>query len=215
MRTRVKICGITNFDDAMEAIACGADALGFNTYEASPRYLSGREIQKIIERLPPLITCIGLFVNEDKQSITEAVSLVDFDLLQFHGDETDEFCKQFSLPYIKAVRVKSITEITEMEKIFPSSKGLLVDAFVDGQFGGTGESLNWNHAPTISKPIILAGGLTAENVSDAIQKVQPFGVDVSSGVEIEPGKKDKRRMRSFMNTVRSIDAELNNTEVSS
>ncbi|MBL4679842.1 MAG: phosphoribosylanthranilate isomerase [Pseudomonadales bacterium] len=213
MRTRVKICGITNIDDAIAAIDLGADALGFNLYEPSPRYLRASGIKKIVDRLPPFVTCIGLFVNADKASVEESISLGSFDLLQFHGDETDDFCRQFSRPFIKAIRVKRITEIDEIAKAFPSCKALLVDALVDGKFGGTGESLNWDGAPFVTKPIILAGGLTPLNVSRAIQKVQPFSVDVSSGVECEPGRKDKYLMQSFMNAVRSTDTEISNTEV--
>ena len=213
MRTRVKICGITNIDDALAAIDFGADALGFNLYEPSPRYLSASEIKKIIDKLPPFVTCIGLFVNANKASVKESINIADFDLLQFHGDETDDFCHQFSRPFIKAIRVKKIAEVDEIAKVFPSCKALLVDAFVAGKFGGTGESLDWDDVPFVSKPIILAGGLTPLNVKSAIQKVQPFSVDVSSGVEREPGKKDKQLMQSFMSAVKSADAETNNTEV--
>ncbi|MFT5209611.1 MAG: phosphoribosylanthranilate isomerase [Flavobacterium sp.] len=210
MQSRVKICGITNLQDALLAIDKGADALGFNMYKPSPRYISVELAAEIIDQLPPFVTTVGLFVNEAEHQVREICERVSFDLLQFHGDESDDFCRQFDKPFIKVLRVKNIVDIVELIKAYPSSKGILVDTLVKGMFGGSGASLNWNDVPKVSKPIILAGGLTAENVSEAISKVQPFAVDVSSGVEISAGIKDKNRIELFMNAVKATNVEVGN-----
>ena len=210
MQSRVKICGITSLYDALLALDSGADALGFNRYKPSPRYINIELAAEIIDQLPPFVTTVGLFVNEEEHQVRETCKRVSFDLLQFHGDESDDFCRKFDRPFIKVLRVKNIADIVEQIGDYPSSKSILVDTLVKGKFGGSGISLDWNDVPDVAKPIILAGGLTAENVSDAIRKVQPYAVDVSSGVEITAGIKDKNKIELFMNAVKATNVEVGN-----
>jgi phosphoribosylanthranilate isomerase len=196
---KIKICGITNLEDAFFAIDCGADALGFVFYPPSPRYISTLEAAKIIKQLPPFITVVGLFVNESESMIKKTISEANINLLQFHGDENSTFCERFNFPYIKAFRVKADTDLVSLEQQFTSAKGLLLDTYVKGIPGGTGETFNWDLIPEKRhKPIILAGGLTVQNVLDAMIKVRPYAVDVSGGVEKVKGKKDHVKLFKFM-----------------
>jgi phosphoribosylanthranilate isomerase len=213
MRTRVKICGITTVEDAWAAIDAGADALGFVFFEKSARAVSIQTASAICQQLPAFITRVALFVDASVETVNTILTHVEIDLIQFHGAETDEFCRQFNKPFIKALQVKSkIFLDNEMAK-FPHAKALLLDTFVPGVAGGSGQTFDWDlftAAQRIhpSQPLILAGGLTPENVFDAIQQVTPFAVDVSGGVEREKGIKDTKRIASFLARVMQADAAL-------
>jgi len=199
MSVRVKICGITSVEDGLAAIDAGADALGFMFYEKSSRHVSVAAAAAIIRELPPLVARVGVFVNATASLVRETISQSGIDTLQFHGDEAPEFCSSFELKYIKAFRVKDEASLAQLGK-YPESAWLL-DAFVPGQLGGTGATFNWElakKAKTLGNPIILAGGLTPENVVRAVQEVKPFALDVSSGVEAAPGKKDAKKMAGFI-----------------
>jgi len=211
-RTRVKICGITNLEDAQVAIEAGADALGFNNYEKSPRYLPFHEMNQIVEQLPPYVTIVGLFVNAEEAFVREACSRVRFDLLQFSGDEENEFCSRFDLPFMKAVRVQSLEQLNSQVAGYPKSQGFLFDAHEPKLYGGTGKTFDWTMLNERSRSAgghdystVLAGGLTPENVALAITTVRPYAVDVSSGVEQAPGQKDRSKIESFISAVETAD----------
>jgi phosphoribosylanthranilate isomerase len=204
MSVRVKICGITNPDDAQIAIEAGADALGFNFYEKSPRFVSMETAAEISRSLPPYILRVGVFVNPAEQLVRKAMGECGLNLLQFHGDEPPEFCTQFGLMSMKAFRVRDAESLKKLSG-YPTDAWLL-DAYASDLFGGTGEKFNWDLAREVQKhgkPVFLAGGLTPENVADAIRQVQPFGVDVSSGVESSPGRKDRDKVRAFIKSAKS------------
>ena len=207
-RTRIKICGITNIRDAESAVVSGADALGFNLFEGSARYVDAITAAEMVAGLPPYVSSVGLLVNHTAREVESILNKVSFDLLQFHGDETNEFCKRFGVPFIKALRVENVDEIRARVEAFEDSKGILLDAFVAGEFGGTGVTFDWHSLPDIGKDIVLAGGLNASNVAEAIQKVKPFAVDVSGGVESTKGRKDKNKIVSFIQAVKSADIEV-------
>ncbi len=204
-RTRVKICGITNTGDAIAAVNAGADALGLVFYPPSPRYVEIEQAQFIVSKLPAFVTTTALFVNPQVEFVKQVIGDVKVDLLQFHGDETPEFCQQFDRPYIKAVRMQENTDLIALSQTYFSAQSLLLDTYKKGIPGGTGESFNWQWLTKfdgkVAKSIILAGGLTANNVSQAIEKVQPWAVDVSGGVESMPGKKDEQAMLEFIKNV--------------
>jgi phosphoribosylanthranilate isomerase len=203
MRTRVKICGITRVEDAVSAVNAGADAIGLVFYAPSPRCVSVEQAQKIVSVIPPFVSVVGLFVNAPKVEIEAILSKVRLDILQFHGDETSEQCAQIKMPYYKAIRVKADTNLVQYAVEFNGAKALLLDAHSDVAFGGTGQTFDWNLIPkNITKPIILAGGLTAENVKNAIQQVKPYAVDVSGGVELTKGIKDVAKIAAFMQAVK-------------
>ena len=198
-RTRVKICGITNLHDAEIAMDAGTDAIGMVFYPQSPRNISPSEARDIVDRMPPFVTSVGLFVNSSAQQVYEVLSAVSLDLLQFHGDEDEEFCKHFKRPYIKAVRVQADTDLHRLCQQYASAKGLLVDSYKPGIPGGTGETFDWAMIPRdLPLPLVLAGGLNAENVNAAVVSVKPWAVDVSSGVELSPGVKDSAKIAEFM-----------------
>ena len=204
MSTRVKICGITNLADALAAIAAGADALGLNFYEGSPRYISLKTAAEISKQLPPFVMRAGVFVNADEDLVTRAIGECGLSLLQFHGDEPPECCAQFGLMSMKAFRIRDEKSLEELPKF--QTDAYLLDAYSSDARGGTGEKFNWDlaiEAQKFGKPIFLAGGLTPENVADAVRKVRPFGVDVASGVESAPGKKDAAKVRAFIQAVRA------------
>jgi phosphoribosylanthranilate isomerase len=201
-RTRVKICGITRVEDAVSAVNAGADAIGLVFYAPSPRCISVEQAQKIIAAIPPFVSVVGLFVSAPKAEIEAVLSKVRLDILQFHGDETVGECEQINLPYYKAIRVKAGTNLLQYEVEFGSAKALLLDAHSESAFGGTGQTFDWNLIPkNLTKPIILAGGLTMENVEVAIQQVRPYAVDVSGGVEVTKGIKDVAKIAAFMQGV--------------
>lgn len=195
---KIKICGITEGDDALHAIDCGADALGFVFYDRSPRAITRKTARTIIAQLPPLVTVVGLFVNADPGTVREVADDCGLDLIQYHGDESPEIVRLAPRRSIRALRVRE-NEIFDEIARYPAS-GLLLDAWVSGSFGGTGVPCNWEIAAAIAKkrPVILAGGLTPENVATAIQAVRPYGVDVSSGVEATPGHKDRKKVAAFI-----------------
>lgn len=202
MRTRVKICGITNIDDALLAVDAGCDALGFVFYAKSPRAVTPEQAADIISKLPAFVTSVALFVNESAEVVKQAIATTAIDLLQFHGDESAEFCSRFSRPYIKALRMKPELDLTAQFETYASSQGILLDAYTPGIPGGTGEMFDWSRIPTeLATKIILAGGLSAENVAEAIAQVSPYAVDVSGGVEASKGIKDSNKMTDFMNEV--------------
>lgn len=203
LRTRVKICGITNVADALNAIECGADAIGLVFYVPSPRFVTIDQAQKIVAAIPPFVSVVGLFVNASTVEIEAVLSQVRIDVLQFHGDENAAECERIKLPYLKAIRVKNDTNLLQCEVEFSSAKALLLDTYSEVAFGGTGHVFNWALIPkNMSKPIILAGGLNPENVADAIKQVQPYAVDVSGGVEASKGVKDAEKIAAFMQAVK-------------
>jgi len=208
MRTRVKICGLTTIDDIVNAVTSGADALGFNMFPASPRFVPEDQLSELSKSVPPFISKVGLFVNADASKVEALAAKAKFDLLQFHGDESDDYCAQFGLPFIKVVRLSPVMSLDEEIKKFPNSHGILVDAHDEVLFGGTGKTLDWSNLLEIDQPLILAGGLTPENVATAISQVKPFAVDVSSGVEVSKGVKDPKKIRDFMVAVRNADRLL-------
>ncbi len=205
MRTRIKICGITSVKAVQTAVNTGVDALGFNMYEPSSRFLTPDRTEELLNEVPPFITTVGLFVDHSGSQIESVIDRCNFDLLQFHGDEQNDFCRSFDKPFIKAVRVDKETDIERLPTLFPDSIGLLLDTWVDGQLGGTGISFDWTQVPELEKPVILAGGLCADNVQQAIRIVKPYGVDVSSGVESSPGIKDGHLIEAFVRSVSRAD----------
>jgi phosphoribosylanthranilate isomerase len=200
---RSKICGITRIEDALLAIAAGADALGFVFYPPSPRAVTIAQAQAIIAALPPFVTTVGLFVNADRRELNELLDHVPLDLLQFHGDESPADCAGYSRPYIKALRVKPGDDVAQLAAPYAQASGILLDTFVPGVPGGTGAAFDWSLVPRhFAKPIILAGGLTEQNVFAAIEQVQPYAVDVSGGVEAGKGIKDGLKVAAFLREVR-------------
>jgi len=201
---RSKICGITRIEDALAAVEAGADALGFVFYSRSPRAVTVQQARAIIAALPPFISTVGLFVNASRCELNETLDAVPLDLLQFHGDETPEQCDGYHRPFIKALRVQAGDDIAAACRDYRQASGILLDAYVVGVPGGTGETFDWTLIPqNLEKPIILAGGLTSENVAQAIAQVRPYAVDVSGGVEKAKGIKDHEKIRAFMNAVHS------------
>ena len=204
MRVRVKICGITRLEDALDAVAQGADAIGLVFYEGSPRNVTISQAAEIVNQIPAFVSTVGLFVNAESSFIREVISKVKLDLLQFHGDETASECAAFSHPFIKAIRVKSDTNLVQYAEDFSAAKALLLDTYAEGVAGGTGQVFDWNLIPKeLAKPVILAGGLTADNVARAISLVNPYAVDVSGGVEASKGIKDVAKIAAFMQQVDS------------
>lgn len=199
MRTRTKICGITRLEDAKASVRAGCDALGFVFYKESPRYIALDAFKVIVKELPPFVTKTGLFVNADPAEIEKAIQSGLVNVLQFHGDETPDFCRQFNFPYIKAVAVSSSVDLIQYVKDFHDAEALLLDAYHEHLKGGTGQTFDWNLIPqSLSKPIVLAGGLTVENVKEAIKKVKPYAVDVSGGVEESKGIKNSYKIQAFI-----------------
>ena len=206
--TRIKICGITNIDDALMSIDAGADALGFNFVPGTPRYLKDiKAAAKIIEQLPPFITTVGLFVNADPEVIQATADECYLDMLQLHGDESPQFCQGFNRRVIKAVRVKDESSCSHLSDYRVS--GYLLDTYVKGEMGGTGVAFDWHLAVKAKQygQIILAGGLNPDNVASAVKQVCPYGVDVSSRVEASPGRKDPVKVGAFIQNVKEVDRE--------
>jgi phosphoribosylanthranilate isomerase len=201
---RSKICGITRIEDALSAAEAGADAIGLVFYAKSPRAVSVQQARAIIAALPPFVTTVGLFVDASRQELDEILAAVPLDLLQFHGDESPAFCEVLQRPYIKALRVKPGDDLAAQVAAYGQASGVLLDTYVPGIPGGTGEAFDWSLVPQgLSKPIILAGGLVAENVAAAIRQVRPYAVDVSGGVEAGKGIKDAEKIRAFMRAVKT------------
>jgi phosphoribosylanthranilate isomerase len=199
---RSKICGITRIEDALAAVEAGADAIGLVFYAKSPRAVSVQQARAIIAALPPFISTVGLFVNASRCELNETLDAVPLDMLQFHGDETPEQCEGYHRPFIKALRVQPGDDIAASCRLYAGASGILLDTYVAGVPGGTGETFDWALIPSgLSKPIILAGGLTSANVAQAITQVRPYAVDVSGGVESGKGIKDHNKIRTFMSAV--------------
>lgn len=208
-RTRVKICGITRVEDALLAAQLGADAIGFILDPQSPRFVSRETVAAITAILPPFITTVGVVVDLSSDEMKNLVSLLNLDLLQFHGTETPEYCGSFGIPYIKAIHVQAGTDIERQANLYPDSQGILLDAYNPTQKGGTGIAFDWNFIPQLmDHALILAGGLNSNNVADAINKIRPYAVDVSSGVEISPGIKNPEKMAAFIAEVRRADSSI-------
>jgi len=200
-RTRVKICGITRAADARDAVDAGVDALGLVFYPPSSRLVSIEQARELARAVPPFVTLVGLFVNERASVVRSVLENVPLQLLQFHGEEDEAYCASFGRPYIKAARVKAGLDLVKYAESFPTAQGLLLDAYVEG-YGGGGQPFDWSLIPSkLSLPVILSGGLDADNVSAAIRAVRPWGVDTSSGVEAGPGIKDARKIVAFMDGV--------------
>ena len=206
MGTAVKICGITRVDDALAAARLGAHALGFVFYAQSPRHVTPPRAAEIIGALPPFISAVGLFVNPEAGEVERVLAQAPLNLLQFHGEETPEFCARFGVPYIKAARVRAGLDLLQYAQEYSAARGLLLDAFADDAHGGTGTVFDWSLIPReLPRPVILSGGLTSANVAEAIRRVRPWAVDVSSGVEASPGIKDPLKIAAFMKEVRGAD----------
>jgi phosphoribosylanthranilate isomerase len=202
LRTRVKICGITRVEDARAAIAAGCDAIGLVFYSPSARHVNLETAAEIVAGIPPFVSAVGLFVDAEPEQINAVLTHVRLDMLQFHGNETPEQCNLYDVPYMKAIRVKTGTNLLQYAEQFKQARALLLDAFIEGVPGGTGQIFDWNIIPeSLPLPVVLAGGLTAENVTAAIRQVQPYAVDVSGGVEINKGIKDAAKIAAFMRGV--------------
>lgn len=204
MRVRSKICGITRVEDALAAVEAGADAIGLVFYAKSPRAVSVEQAQAIVAALPPFVTSVGLFVDMPREALQALLAQVSIDLLQFHGNESALDCEGFARPYIKALRVRPGEDVAALMAPYVGARGILLDTFVEGVPGGTGAAFDWSLVPSeAGKPIILAGGLTADNVAQAIAQVRPYAVDVSGGVEAAKGIKDAGKIRAFLQAVAS------------
>ncbi len=199
VKTKIKICGITSLVDAQAAVAAGADAIGLVFYPPSSRYVSPLVAAEIVAGLGPFVTTVGLFVNEEAAVVKKTLALTGIHLLQFHGDESPEYCQQFERPYIKALRMSPDLDPLQAIADFPDACGYLFDAWQPDKFGGTGKTFDWQRiAGLASDHLILAGGLNADNVETAVQIVRPYAVDVSGGVELVPGKKDHCALKAFI-----------------
>jgi phosphoribosylanthranilate isomerase len=207
---KVKVCGITTYEDAVMLLDQGVDALGFNFFPRSPRYIRPEDARSIIRRIPPFVVPVGLFVNvEDPNQVSLIARAAGVQILQLHGDETPEYCRKLvDWPMIKALRIGNNENPTDLEA-YPV-RAFLLDSKDDVLFGGTGKTFDWSIAKDIKRirPVILAGGLRPDNVREAIRVVEPYGVDVCSGVESAPGKKDSAKLMQFMNEVRNVDDQL-------
>ncbi|MEW8213068.1 MAG: phosphoribosylanthranilate isomerase [Candidatus Thiodiazotropha taylori] len=202
MRTRIKICGITRTEDALTATRLGADAIGLVFYPPSPRSVSPEQAQRIVKSLPPFVTVVGLFVNEDRAVIEQILNQVPLDLLQFHGDESAEDCSGFGRPWIKAIRMRQETDLLSLEQQYADASGLLLDTYQAGVPGGTGKTFDWDLVPeSLAGRVILAGGLNSENVTRAVASLHPYAVSVSGGVEAAKGIKDAAKIEAFITGV--------------
>ncbi len=202
VRTRIKICGITRPEDAEFAAAAGADAIGLVFCAASPRAVTIQQAQAITARVPPFVSVVGVFADDDPDEIREILQAVRIDILQFHGEETPENCRMFDKPYLKAVRMRPDSHLEAVAREFPHACGLLLDTYSERAAGGTGEIFDWARVPAgLGKPLVLAGGLTPDNVASAIASVGPYAVDVSSGVERAKGVKDADKIEAFVRAV--------------
>lgn len=206
MRTRIKICGITSVADALRCADAGADAIGLVFYEGSPRHVGVERATEIVRALPPFVSAVALFVNPQPDEVERVLARCPVALLQFHGHEPPEFCTRFGRPYLKAVRVRPGADLLECLRPYGAASGWLLDAYREGEYGGTGTAFDWDLIPSgLTRPLVLSGGLTPENVAEAVRRVRPWGVDVSSGVEATKGIKDPARVAAFIAGVRNAD----------
>jgi phosphoribosylanthranilate isomerase len=207
--TRIKICGITREQDAQAAANSGADAIGLVFYEKSPRYVTVPQAIHIASAVPPFVSNVGLFVNASMDYVHAVLDEVPLDALQFHGEETPEFCAQFGRPWLKAIRIRPDEDLVQCAARYSDAQGLLLDAYVEGTHGGTGAVFDWKLVPyKLPLPVILSGGLNAGNVAEAIRQVRPYAVDVSSGVEASKGIKDAAKIAAFIKEVNNVDLQL-------
>jgi phosphoribosylanthranilate isomerase len=210
-RTRIKICGLTRPADVATAVALGADAVGFVRYRPSPRYVDSKQLGSVLREVPAFVTPVLLFVNATEDEVRAALDVAPNALLQFHGDETEPDCARYGRPYLRAVRMDEGVDLLDCAAAFASAVALLADAPAAG-YGGGGKAFDWSRLPPPAarhKPLVLAGGLNADNVGAAIKAVRPYAVDVASGVEERPGVKSAEQLKRFFAAVRAADAELN------
>jgi phosphoribosylanthranilate isomerase len=206
MPVRVKVCGITNAEDAQAAVQGGADALGFIFYPGSPRFIEPEAAAEIVREVPPFVATVAVFVDEAFENIQTILDRTRIGIAQLHGQERPDFCHRLRVPVIKAFRVQDERSLDALPDYRAAASAFLLDSYVPGQHGGTGARFNWNlavQAKAFGAPIVLAGGLTVRNIADAVAKVSPYGVDVSSGVEVSPGRKDHLKLRDFIALARS------------
>jgi len=203
---KIKICGLTRDEDVKAAVAAGADAIGF-VFTASPRRISINTAIRLSSYVPKGVLRVGLFLDQDRSEIDQVINSVSLDVLQFHGSETEQECRVFGLPWLKAVAMENAESAKQAESEYPGAMGLLLDSHATGKRGGSGKVFDWSLSRPIAKPIWLAGGLNSANVAQAIHVVRPFAVDVSSGVETAPGIKDASRIRAFIEAVGKVDNE--------
>ncbi len=206
-RTRIKICGITRESDALSAAHAGADAIGLVFYAASPRALTIDAAVQVVAKLPAFVSVVGLFVNAEHEFVDRACAVLPLDLLQFHGDETADYCESFNRPYMKAIRVAADTDVAARLKAYPGASAVLLDTWHQDKAGGTGETFDWSVVPRDSgSRLVLAGGLNPGNVGAALAQTDVYGVDVSGGVEDSPGLKSTDQIRAFIQAVQCADA---------
>ncbi len=206
IRTRVKICGITRVEDAHAAVTHGADAIGLVFYRPSPRYVSPERAGDIVRQTPAFVATVAVFVNPSREEVERVIRECGVSLLQFHGDESPEFCASFPRPYIKAARIRPGLDLINYLSPYVSAGAWMLDAFHDDLWGGTGGAFDWSVVPKrLARPVILSGGLTADNVAGAIRSVGPYAVDVSSGVEAAKGIKDPGKIAAFLEAVKHED----------
>lgn len=213
MSTIVKICGITSAADGLAAAEAGADAIGLMFYEGSPRNIAIKTASEIVRQLPPFVIKVGVFVNAPEELVLRAIGECGLNIVQFHGEESPEYCGLFPVMTLKAFRIRDTDSLTRLPDY--KTDAWLLDAHVAGKPGGTGEKFNWDlaiQAQKLGRPIFLAGGLTPENVADAVRRVHPYAVDVSSGVEISPGKKDHAKVRAFVQAAKAAQASSRNID---
>ena len=204
--TAIKICGITRTEDALAAARCGAHAIGLVFYAPSPRHVTPVRAAELMRALPPFVMSVGLFVDASAGEVTQTLAQARVDLLQFHGSESPDYCRQFGVPYLKALRVRPGVDLLQYARDYHDAKALLLDAFVEGTHGGTGTTFDWALIPkNLPLPVVLSGGLTPENVTTAVQTVRPWAVDVSSGVEKSKGIKDAAEIAAFVTGVSNAD----------
>jgi phosphoribosylanthranilate isomerase len=208
MSVKIKICGITSEEDAHKSVALGADALGFVFYDQSPRHIDPPAARRIIQTLPPFVLAVGVFVNQPLETVRRIVDDCGLALAQIHGDETPAYCESLDRPVLRAIRLKDRRSFLSLAEYKGRSgvRGFVVDAFSPNSYGGTGQTVDWALAGEAAKaaPVLLAGGLTPHNVREAIEQVRPYGVDVSSGVEASPGRKDPEKLATFIQAVRLV-----------
>jgi phosphoribosylanthranilate isomerase len=208
MRTRVKICGITRAEDARSAVEHGADAIGLVFFEGSPRHVTPEQAGRITDAVAPFVTVVGLFVDASPSRIRHVLESIPLALLQFHGHESNDDCNRYGLPFIKSVAMTPDTDLCEQIRAYPDAGGILLDAWQPQSHGGGGQTFDWTQVPhDLEVPVILAGGLTAANITAAIRQVRPYAVDVSSGVESVKGIKSAEKISAFMKGVRDSDAD--------
>ena len=206
MRTRIKICGITRVEDAQAAVEHGADALGFIFWESSPRYIAPARARPVVRSAGPFVATVGVFVNPVREQVLRAIDEGGVSMLQFHGDETADFCASFDRPWLKAFKPAAGTDLVESSGLYSDAAGWLLDAYDEKRVGGTGETFDWNLIPrNLARPLVLSGGLNVGNIAEAVRRVRPYAVDVSSGVEAGKGIKDAAKIAAFVQGVRNAD----------